>query len=196
MRDAPTDPNRLHPDVGTGPRVTRRASWTSNNERNRKIRPPMPRKGSYDPTPSPSTMTEPYFGEASTPTSPADSIRLRHRSSIASLASTPWAHLPNDIQFFLTFYKNRITCYHYLIKLDYSRFFQTTFLDYVVQNESLMYAVVAFAAFRASVTNRTTAFQTFVEYYDKAVSSLRASLVKDPDVATLLTILQLASFEV
>ncbi|RPA87502.1 hypothetical protein BJ508DRAFT_320515 [Ascobolus immersus RN42] len=194
-KEGPSDPNRLHPDSGTGPRVTRRASWTSNNDRNRKIRPPIPRKGSYDPTPSPSNIMESFPGDSSVPTSPADSVQLRHRSSVTSLASAPWAHLPNDIQFFLTYYKNRITCYHYLIKLDLSQFFKTKFLDYAVQNESLMYAVVAFSAFRASVSNRTTAFQTFVEYYDKAVSSLRASLAKDPTVATLLTILQLASFE-
>lgn len=61
----------------------------------------------------------------------------------------------------------------------------------------MLYAVAAFSAFHWSVENNTGSCQTFLEFYNIAVQKLRKSIANGIcTMATLITILQLASFEV
>ena len=67
-----------------------------------------------------------------------------------------------------------------------------------LKNLSLLYAVVGFAAFQLTVTRSDGKIQDFLGYYNTSVSLLRKSLVENQKHtdATMLTILQLATFEV
>jgi hypothetical protein len=110
--------------------------------------------------------------------------------------SAEWAHLPHDIAFYLNFHRQVLTCHHYLLKADNGNFFKTTLLELAVNNDALLYAVAAFSSFHYSVHHKTGVFQTFLEYYNKSVGLLRVSLDREHTMSTLITILQLASFEV
>lgn len=181
---------------GSGPRLKtstsishlrgdgRRASWASSAEG----RPSKNRKaGSFEASPSPHA-----YPESSVPTSPASSLK-RTVSQFSPISS---ADLPHDIAYYLNYHRQTLTCYHYLLKNDTHHFFKGFLLDHAVGNEALLYAVAAFASFHYSVQYKTGVFQTFLEYYNKSVGLLRVSLDQEHTLDTVLTILQLASFEV
>jgi hypothetical protein len=71
-------------------------------------------------------------------------------------------------------------------------------LELAVRNEPLWYAVVGFAAYYHTLTKPDGRIQDFLGYYNKSVSLLRLSIQRNKrhNLATLLTILQLASIEV
>jgi len=147
---------------------------------------------------SPSPQTEGNFHgtESSAATSPANS--LRRTISQASLSPGPQiGNLPSDTQPWIVYHMHQLTYHHYLLKSDNTNFFKTTFIDYTVKNEALLYAVAAFSAFHWSVENKAGSCQTFLEFYNIAVQKLRKSIANGKyTMATLITILQLASFEV
>ncbi|KAF3903801.1 hypothetical protein AA313_de0203368 [Arthrobotrys entomopaga] len=76
-----------------------------------------------------------------------------------------------------------------------------------MQNDALLYSVVAFAAYHFFVNQRTAErnsdkasssyAETFFEYHNRAIVALRESFQENlpPDVFTLLTVLQLATLE-
>jgi len=171
----------------------RRESWPSSSDQARRGKPR--KTGSLiDPSPSPGNDNS-YYPDSSEPASPAAS--LRRTASHASLVnSAEWAHLPHDIAFYLNYHRQMLTCHHYLLKSDNSNFFKTTLLELAVNNEALLYAVAAFSSFHYSVHHKTGVFQTFLEYYNKSVGLLRVSLDEEHTMSTIVTILQLASFEV
>lgn len=88
--------------------------------------------------------------------------------------------------------------YHYFMKYDSTDYMRTTLLEIAIRNESLLYAVVGFAAYHHTLTRPNGKIQDFLKYYNKSISLLRVSIRMNQkqNVATLLTILQLASFEV
>ena len=171
----------------------RRESWPSLSDRSRRSRPRKP--GSpIDPSPSPRNENS-YYPDSSEPTSPAGSLR-RTASHTSLVNSAEWAHLPLDVAFYLNFHLRVLTCHHYLLKADNCSFFKTTLLDLAVNNEALLYAVAAFSSFHYSVHYKTGIFQTYLEYYNKSLGFLRVSLDQPHTMSTIVTILQLASFEV
>lgn len=122
-----------------------------------------------------------------------------HSSTRANpLTSGKWAQLPKDVRFYMKYHRDHLTNYHYAIKYDGSDFLGTTFLEIALGYEPLLYAVTAFAAYFHTIKNPNAKIQNFLQYYDKSVSLFRQSLSERPrhTVATLLTILQLATFEV
>ncbi|SLM40820.1 Zn(2)-C6 fungal-type DNA-binding domain [Lasallia pustulata] len=122
------------------------------------------------------------------------------RSSIStntSRESTPWSHLPPDLQYYLDYHQSHLTYQYYFFKNNADQFLHTVFLDHALSYEPLLYAVVGFAAFRLTLKNSQGKIQDFLQYYYKSVSLLRKSLQsgqKHTD-STILTILQLAAFE-
>lgn len=151
---------------------------------------------SFDHSPSPQTEGNFNCTESSTATSPANS--LRRTVSQASLSpGSQVANLPSDLQFWIMYHMHQLTYHHYLLKYDNIKFFKTTFIDYAVKNEALLYAVAAFSSFHWSVENKAGSCHTFLEFYNLAVQKLRKSITNGKyTMATLITILQLASFEV
>ncbi|KAF8545028.1 hypothetical protein BDD12DRAFT_693971, partial [Trichophaea hybrida] len=166
---------------------SRRDSWHSTSDHGR---PGKSRKtaSSVDQSPSPRDP------ESSAPTSPTGS--LRRTASVYSLVnSSNWSSLPHDVAFYLNYHQKMLTCHHYLLKSDCDDLFMTMLLEHATKNEALLYAVATFASFHYSVFYTTGAFQTFLEYYNKALAELRVSLNQEHSIDTVLTILQLACFE-
>ena len=131
---------------------------------------------------------------------PSMSSRTASRQTIKRLhlPSTRWSHLPKDIRFYFKYHRDHISHHHYAIKYDRGDFLKTTFLDIALGYEPLLFAVTAFSAYFHALSSPDGKINNFLYYYSKSVNLLRQSLSKSPkhSVATLLTILQLASFEV
>ena len=106
--------------------------------------------------------------------------------------------MPKDVRFYIKYHRDQLSYHHYSLKYDGGDFLKTTFLEIALGYEPLLYAITAFAAYFHTLESPNGKVQQFLGYYDKSVSLLRQSLVKSPrhTVATLLTILQLATFEV
>lgn len=128
--------------------------------------------------------------------------KVTSNSSCTSKEGSPskldFSHLARDLQFFLDYHQNYLTHHHYFFKHDSGHFLHTTFLELALKSDPLLYAVVGFAAFHHTLRKQNGKIQDFLHYYNKSVSLLRKSLQsgkKNTD-ATLLTILQLATFEV
>ncbi|KAI5783894.1 hypothetical protein DFH27DRAFT_615740 [Peziza echinospora] len=171
----------------------RRDSWPAHVDRG--LRAVKSRVGSlYEHTPSPQADSSLNYSESSLPTSPAPSIR-RPASHTSLVNSSRISHLPHEIQFYINFHWQKLSHTHYLIKTDCDHFFKTTLIDHALHYEPLLYAVVAFSAFHYCVGNKVGALQSFLPYYNQSVSLLREKLNQPCTIATLITILQLASFE-
>lgn len=110
----------------------------------------------------------------------------------------PWAHLPQDMQFYLDYHKTHLTSHHYFFKHEAHHFLHTILIEHALLYDPLLYAVVGFAAFQLTVTRPNGKIQDFLGYYNKSVSLLRRSLIENEKHtnATMMTILQLATFEV
>ena len=119
-------------------------------------------------------------------------------STNTSQETRAWSHLPQDLRYYLDYYQNHVTHHHYFFKHDASNFVHSILLEIAPSYEPLLYAVVGFAAFQATLKRPNGQIQDFLKYYNKSVSLLRKSLQahqRHTD-ATMLTILQLAAFEV
>lgn len=107
-----------------------------------------------------------------------------------------FSHLPSDLKHYLRYHLTRVNFHHYFFKHDADLFLHTSLIDKALSFEPLMYALVGFAAFQKAVADGH--ISDFLEYYNKSISLLRHSLASDRQHsdATLLTVLQLATFEV
>ncbi|TKX18345.1 fungal specific transcription factor domain-containing protein 74 [Elsinoe australis] len=141
------------------------------------------------------------------PTSPVDTSRTKRphpgRSASkshlrqATLAGPKWAKLPKDVRFYMKYHRHNISCHHYALKYDGSGWLKDTFLEIALSYEPLLYAITAFSAYFHTLTLPDGKISMFLGYYNKSVETLRATLARSShyNTATLLTILQLATFE-
>ncbi|OTB08097.1 hypothetical protein M426DRAFT_200926 [Hypoxylon sp. CI-4A] len=110
-----------------------------------------------------------------------------------------WSRLPADLQSHLTYFYDSITHYNYGMVNDMDDFFHTILPSLAVQpgNEALLNAVVGFSAYHRTVRDPNGKIQDFLRYYNKSVTLLLNCLKRreKQSVATLLTILQLATIE-
>lgn len=115
-----------------------------------------------------------------------------------SVKTLDWSHLPSDLQFYLDYHQKYITHYTYSFRHDAGYFLRTTLIGLALRHKPLLYAVVGFSAFQHTLTKPDGKLQDFLGYYTTSVSHLRASLAssRPHTIATLLTILQLATVEV
>lgn len=109
-----------------------------------------------------------------------------------------WSDLSQDLRFYLEYHTTRLNYHHYFFKHDANHFLHNILVEHALQYDPLLYAVVGFAAFQLTVTRPDGKIKDFLGYYNKSVSLLRKSLVENQKHtdATMLTILQLATFEV
>lgn len=138
---------------------------------------------------------------SSAPTSARWSEKPEKSSSVStdiSQEDRAWSHLSQDLQFYLEYHTTHLNYHHYFFKHDANHFLHNTLVEHALQYDPLLYAVVGFAAFQLSVTRADGKIQDFLGYYNNSVSLLRKSLVENQKHtdATMLTILQLATFEV
>ena len=123
---------------------------------------------------------------------------LSSGSPNAPYEGLPYSNLPPDIQYYVEYHQQHINYHHYFFKHDASYFVNTLLLDIALEYDPLLYAVVGFAAYHSTMKKQNGKVQDFLVYYNKSVQLLLKSLQggqKDTD-AMLLTILQLAAFEV
>ena len=119
-------------------------------------------------------------------------------STEVSQEDRAWSYLSQDVQFYLEYHTTRLNYHHYFFKHDANHFLHHILVEHALQYDPLLYAVVGFAAFQLTVTRPDGKIQDFLGYYNQSVSLLRKSLVENQKHtdATMLTILQLATFEV
>ncbi|KAF2264017.1 hypothetical protein CC78DRAFT_580757 [Lojkania enalia] len=117
------------------------------------------------------------------------------KSATSSKASGP--NLPQDIKFYLNYFRDHISHHHYTLKRDSNNFLKRAFLDMAIKHEPLRYAVAGYAAYFHTLSQPSGRMSTFLRYYNESVSRLRNSIEKSTkqSLATFLTILQLASIE-
>ena len=123
--------------------------------------------------------------------------KLSSVSTSASQEASLWSHLPSNLQNHLDYHR-QLTWHHYFFKHEASNFIHNILIEHAISFEPLLYAVVGFAAFQKTLQNPEGKIQDFLGYYNKSVTLLRKSLFEglEHTPATLLTILQLATFEV
>lgn len=144
---------------------------------------------------SPSTETSSATASAGCFEKPEKSSSV---STDVSQEDRAWSHLSQDLKFYLEYHTTRLNYHHYFFKHDANHFLHNILIEYALQYDPLLYAVVGFAAFQVTVQRPDGKIQDFLGYYNKSVSLLRKSLVENQKHtdATMLTILQLATFEV
>ena len=141
---------------------------------------------------SPSTST----GTASSLTPAA--YQFSEPSFLAGGLGTEWSHLPQDLRFYMSYFCENLTHYHYCMVTDSDDFFRSVLPSIAVRNEALLYAVVGFAAYHHTLRDPHGKVQQFLRYYNKSVTLLLGFLKRKEkhNLGTLLTILQLATIEV
>ncbi|KAK4176697.1 fungal-specific transcription factor domain-containing protein [Triangularia setosa] len=127
--------------------------------------------------------------KSSSPLSAATATTHPHRPD--------WTFLPHELQFYLGYFYDNITHYHYGLVADAGDFFRTTLVGLALRNEALLYAVAAFSAYHHALNNSHGRINEFLQYYNYSVQRLLECLKKKEkyNIATLLTILQLGTIE-
>ncbi|UNI21720.1 hypothetical protein JDV02_007680 [Purpureocillium takamizusanense] len=133
-------------------------------------------------------------------TSTAGSISVATRQSCdlpSSGGRTDWSHLPPDFQHHLTYYVDNITNYHYSLANDGDAFFGTIMPSLAINHEPLLYALVGFSAYHATLENPNGQLQDFLGYYNRSVTLLLDCIKRKEtnNVPVLVTILQLATMD-
>ena len=128
------------------------------------------------------------------------STRTRSNSSITTATSqddVSWAHLDSRVQHLLEFHRS-MNHHHYFFKYDADEFLHVTLIQQALYYVPLLHAICCFAAYYEAISRSDSHIRDFLEYYDKSVTLLLGFLRSGQKhtTATLLTILQLATFEV
>ncbi|KAF2019313.1 hypothetical protein BU24DRAFT_116978 [Aaosphaeria arxii CBS 175.79] len=148
-----------------------------------------------DHSPSPSTEAS---SAAPHPTPrPPLSRKSSNQTTKQAAPSKPSASIPQDVKFYLSYFKNHMSHHHYHLKRDSSNFLKLDFLQMAIKYEPLRYAVAGYAAYFHTLSRPDGRISHFLQYYNESVSRLRASITKNKKqgLSTFLTILQLASIE-
>ncbi|KAL7627559.1 hypothetical protein AAE478_001752 [Parahypoxylon ruwenzoriense] len=135
----------------------------------------------------------------STSVSFATSFQVPDPSLESTVTRPDWSHLPTDLQSHLAYFCEYITHYNYGMVNDPDNFFGSILPSLAVQrgNDALLNAVVGFSAYHRTVQDPNGKIQDFLRYYNKSVTLLLSYLKRreKQGIATLLTILQLATIE-
>jgi len=105
--------------------------------------------------------------------------------------------LSSNQRFYLNYQRQHMSFYHYGLTLDCRSFVHGFLIAEALKSDSLLHAVVAFAAYHHAVRTEGSNIQEFLPHYGSSLTCLREALkCRKPNVADLLTILQLAVLEV
>jgi hypothetical protein len=145
-----------------------------------------------DRSPSPVTETS-----SQPPPRPPLSRKISNQTAKQAGKSSS-TNLPQDVKFYLNYFRNHMSHHHYSLKRDSGNFLKTDFLEMALRHEPLRYAVVGYAAYFHTLSKPDGRMSNFLQYYNESVSRLRASITKSrkQTLSTFCTILQLASIEV
>lgn len=134
----------------------------------------------------------------STSTAGSISVTTMQSCDLSTLGGhTDWSHLPPDFQHHLSYYADNITNYHYSLANDGDAFFSTIMPSLAISYEPLLYALVGFSAYHATLENPNGQLQDFLGYYNRSVTLLLDCLKRKEtnSVPVLVTILQLATMD-
>ncbi|PNY29364.1 Uncharacterized protein TCAP_00714 [Tolypocladium capitatum] len=108
-----------------------------------------------------------------------------------------WSSVHPNFQPYLDYFVENITNHHYGLANDGDDFFRNILPSMAVGHEPLLYALVGFSAYHATLQNPNGKLQDFLHYYNKSVTLLLGCLKRKETntVQTLVTILQLATIE-
>ncbi|KAL6913514.1 hypothetical protein FSHL1_011189 [Fusarium sambucinum] len=148
---------------------------------------------------SPEFSIQSKSASPSTTTATPSSLATAYPSSDfpTNLGETDWSYLPPQYQQGLSFFVENLNHFNYCIPLDSDQFFTTILPNMATRHEPLLNAVVGFSAYHSTLQNPQGKLQDFLQYYNKSVTQLLGLLQRKekPNIATLLTILQLATIE-
>ncbi|KAF7553079.1 hypothetical protein G7046_g7205 [Stylonectria norvegica] len=151
--------------------------------------------------------SETASGEVTKSSSPSASTATTNSLTTAAQTSSElphsvqgkadWSHLPSEFQTCLSHFVENMTHYHYCLPSDADDFFKTILPGVALQHEPLLNALVGFSAYHLTLKNPDGKLQDFLQYYNRSVTLLLGLLKRKEkhNVATLLTILQLATIE-
>ena len=161
-----------------------------------------------------SSVPSDRFPEGSLPLSGGDSSSITQSRTVCAsprqlpvsaststeevLDDSQWSRLPLDHRAHLKYHQTYLTYHHYFFKHEANYFIHQTLVEHALSYEPLRFALVGFAAFHLALQTNESKIQDFLSYYNTAVHLLRRSLgngERHTD-ATIMTILQLATFEV
>lgn len=145
-------------------------------------------------SPSPSTDGSGGYPGRAYSTTPARQFAPTAR--LQTVGARKLADLSPDMQFYLEYARTNLTKHHWEMKLDGKGFLNKTLIEIALRFEPLLYAVVGFAAYHFTLSKRDGQLKDFLGYYQKSVSLLRQTIKQKPNLATIMTILQLATIEV
>ncbi|KAF9893872.1 hypothetical protein FE257_010042 [Aspergillus nanangensis] len=187
--------SRFSPSARTKPGLPRKHSTQSLRKR---------QTNQLTPT---STSETPFSGKDAS-SSPSTEASSRFESTSARSASVglfsteplglpSTAHLPEDLQFYLSFYQDSLTYRHFFLRHTSEHFVRHSVIELALQYDPLLYAVVGFSAYHHCVQTGTGKLYSFLKHYNTALKLLRKSLGtgESHSEATLITVLVLTTFE-
>ncbi|KIW06043.1 uncharacterized protein PV09_03219 [Verruconis gallopava] len=119
----------------------------------------------------------------------------RSNSRPRAIAELKIQELPEDIRFYLQYASTKMSHHHWGVRLDHQHFFRRTMIELALRYDPLLYAFVGFAAYHCTIEKPDGVLRDFLGYYQKSVTLLRQTFKQKPTIATILTILQLATIE-
>jgi hypothetical protein len=174
----------------------RRSSTTSSFGRQRVIA--GLRQGSETPSYDGNKSSSPALSGGATSAHTPAGLHFPAVSTATAPTRPDWTFLPHELQFYLGYFYDNITHYHYCAVNDADDFFRSILPSLAIRNEALLFAVVGFSAYHHSMKNPNGRINEFLQYYSRSVTLLLDCLKKKEkySIGTLLTILQLATIEV
>ncbi|KAL4880451.1 hypothetical protein BJY04DRAFT_191296 [Aspergillus karnatakaensis] len=180
--------------VGSGTALSKKKSTQSLSRRKGKqpivpVADPVP--GRKESSSSPSTEASSRFDSLS---ARSDSVGFNFFDAVHDPTT---AHLPEDLRFYLSYHRDSINFRHYFLHPRSTSFVNQTLVDFALQYEPLLYAIVGFSAYHHCVQTGAGKLYSFLKYYNRALSLLRKSLGSGEPYteATLATVLVLTTFE-
>ena len=126
--------------------------------------------------------------------------RKRILPSFLSIPRPPKSTLPDPVQLFLRFHRERVTSAHYFAWYDYHRLFTNRLHSMADDSRALQFAMVAFSALvYAAKFHQPSAEQIAFHYYTLAIKQLQVQLNDlhhETAETALAAALQLSSFDV
>ncbi|KAL2267633.1 hypothetical protein VTJ83DRAFT_4910 [Remersonia thermophila] len=174
----------------------RRSSITSSLGRPRGTAP-GPRQGSETPSLD-GKSSSPGLSVAGATSSYTPAAAHPDMATMTTPTGRPdWTFLPHELQFYLGYFYDKITYFHYGMVNDADDFFRSIMPNLAMTHEALLYAMVGFAAYHHVMKNPNGKIHEFLQYYSRSVRLLLDCLSKEKkySLGTLFTILQLATIE-
>lgn len=106
--------------------------------------------------------------------------------------------LDQDVQWYLNYHRSHITHHHYHLTHSSRNFVSYYLIEQSLTSDSLLYAIVTFTAYHYAVAMQDSRTAVYLGYYGKALNHLAQVIAnrRKMRTQTLLTVLQLANFEV